>query len=107
MLLYEDRYCGIRIVSDDFVHLFKMHPLVDEVVVAETVKERLEASMKKHNIKRGFSSFEEWLEKAPDVDCIGIFTQRHLHGSMIVHAMESGKHVYSAVPIGCTVEEIE
>lgn len=98
---------GLGLFSDDFVHLFKMHPLVDEVVVAETVKERLEASMKKHNIKRGFSSFEELLEKAPDVDCIGIFTQRHLHGSMIVHAMESGKHVYSAVPIGCTVEEIE
>lgn len=44
---------------------------------------------------------------APDVDCIGIFTQRHLHGPMVVKALKQGKNVYSAVPIGCTIEEIQ
>lgn len=46
------------------------------------------------------------LKNAPDVDCIGIFTQRHLHGPMVIKALKMGKNVYSAVPIGCTLEEI-
>ena len=98
---------GLGGFSDDFVRLFKMHPLVEEVVVADIMKERRDDTIKRHNIKRAFSSFEELLEKAPDVDSIAIFTQRHLHGPMTIHAMEMGKNVYSAVPIGCKVDEIK
>lgn len=98
---------GLGQFSDDFVRLFNLHPDVEEVVVADLDENRVKESMAKHRLKRGFSSFEDILEKAPDVDSIGIFTQRHLHGPMIVKAMEMGKHVYSAVPIGCTLEEIE
>ena len=98
---------GLGKFSDDFVRLFKIHPDVEEVVVADLDEERVKYSMNKHNIKRGFSSFEDILEKAPDVDSIAIFTQRHLHGPMILKALKEGKHVYSAVPIGCTVDEIK
>ena len=98
---------GLGKFSDDFVRLFNIHPDVDEVVVAELVEERIKQSKEKHGIKRAFTSFEELLEKAPDVNCIGIFTQRHLHGPMIIKALKAGKHVYSAVPIGCTTEEIK
>lgn len=97
---------GLGAFSDDFVKLFNMHPDVEEVVVADLNEKNLKASMMKHNLKRGFSSFDEMLEGAPDIDCVGIFTQRHLHGPMILKALNMGKHVYSAVPIGCTVEEI-
>ena len=65
---------GLGFFSDDFVRLFNMHPDVDEVVVADLDADRVAESMKKHRIKRGFSSFEDLLENAPDVDCIGIFT---------------------------------
>ena len=98
---------GLGKFSDDFVRLFNIHPDVDEVVVADLDEEKIEYSKKKHGIKRGFNSFEALLEGAPDVNCIAIFTQRHLHGPMIIKALKAGKHVYSAVPIGCTVEEIE
>ena len=98
---------GLGLFSDDFVRLFNLHPDVEEVVVADLDSDRVKASMNKHGLKRGFSSFEELLNDAPDVDCIGIFTQRHLHGPMIIKALKAGKHVYSAVPIGCTIEEIE
>ncbi len=98
---------GLGLFSDDFVRLFNMHPDVDEVVVADLDESRVKESMLKHGIKRGFNSFEELLEKAPDVDSIGIFTQRHLHGPMIIQALKHDKHVFSAVPIGCTIEEIE
>ena len=98
---------GLGYFSDDFVRLFNIHPDVEEVVVADLDEKRVKASMEKHHLKRGFSSFEEMLEQAPDLDCIGIYTQRHLHGPMIAKAMKMGKNVISAVPIGCSVEEIE
>lgn len=98
---------GLGAFSDDFIKLFKMHPDVEEVVVADLSEQNLNASMKKHNIKRGYRSFDELLKMASDVDCIGIYTQRHLHGPMIIQALKAGKNVISAVPIGCTVEEIK
>ncbi len=98
---------GLGKFSDDFVRLFNIHPDVDEVVVADLDEERIAYSKEKHGIERSFTSFEDLLEKAPDVNCIAIFTQRHLHGPMIIQALKAGKHVYSAVPIGCTIEEIK
>ena len=98
---------GLGFFSDDFVRLFNLHPDVDEVVVADLDPERVKISMEKHHLKRGYNSFEDLLDNAPDVDCIGIFTQRHLHGPMVVKALKQGKNVYSAVPIGCTIEEIQ
>lgn len=98
---------GMGAFSDDFVKLFTLHPDVEEVVVADLDETRVQKAMEKHHIKRGYTSYEELLEKADDVDSIAIFTQRHLHGPMIVKALKAGKHVYSAVPIGCTLEEIE
>lgn len=82
---------GLGFFSDDFVRLFNIHPDVEEVVVADLDAERVKESMKKHHLKRGFGSFEEMLKGAPDLDCIGIYTQRHLHGPMIAQAMKVGK----------------
>lgn len=98
---------GLGFFSDDFVRLFNLHPDVDEVAVADLDEKRVKESMEKHHLKRGFSSFEDMLENAPDLDCIGIYTQRHLHGPMIAKAMKMGKNVISAVPIGCSIDEIE
>ena len=98
---------GLGAFSDDFIRLFKVHPDVEEVVVADLNHEAVAKSMEKHGITRGYYSFDEMLEEATDLDSIGIFTQRHLHGPMIISALKAGKHVYSAVPIGCTLEEIE
>ncbi len=50
-------------------------------------------------------SFEAAL-KDKSINAVAIFTQRHLHGDMTVAALNAGKHVYSAVPTGITVEEI-
>ena len=36
---------------------------------------------------------------------MAIFTQRHLHGPLVKAALEAGKDVYSAVPMGVSVEE--
>ncbi|MHA6618063.1 Gfo/Idh/MocA family oxidoreductase [Pseudonocardia sp. DLS-67] len=43
---------------------------------------------------------------ASDVDAVAIFTQRWTHGPLVVAALEAGKHVYSAVPMAITADEI-
>ena len=92
--------------SRNFVKLFKLHPDVDEIVVADLSEKYREEAEKECGV-RTFASYDEMLEKMPELDSIGIFTQRHLHGPMVIKALEAGKHVYSAVPVGCTIEEIE
>ena len=49
-------------------------------------------------------SFEELL--ASDVDAVAIFTQRWTHGPLVERALRAGKHVYSAVPMAVSEEEI-
>lgn len=100
-------FVGYGYFSRDFVELFSKHPDVEEVAVAELNEELRKKIKAAHPACRVFSSYDEMLEKAPDLNSIAIFTQRHLHGPMVVKALKAGKHVYSAVPIGCTIEEIK
>jgi predicted dehydrogenase len=90
--------------ASSFIPLFKAHPQVEEVCIAEAFAERREAQAARFGIRRTFSSLDELC--ASDVDAIAIFTQRWLHGPQAIQALQSGKHVYSAVPAGITVEEI-
>ncbi len=98
---------GAGSFSSDFIRLFKMHPDVEKVAIADLDADKCAASMEKHGLTEGYSSLDEMLREAKDLNCIAIFTQRHLHGPMVLQALEAGKHVYSAVPIACTIEEIE
>lgn len=95
-------YCFAR----DFTRLFYLHPDVESVCVAELKEELRELAKSEHPGIKTYNSYDEMLEKA-DINCVAIFTQRHLHGPMVVKALEAGKNVYSAVPIACTVEEIK
>ena len=92
--------------SRDFVRLFCLHPDVDEVVVADLSPKYCAEAEAEYGV-RTFASYDDMLEQEEELDCVGIFTQRHLHGPMVIKALEAGKHVYSAVPVGCTIEEIE
>jgi len=98
---------GAGSFSDDFIRLFLLHPDVEKVAVADLDPERRKASAEKHGVTELYSSLDEMLKESKDLNCIGIFTQRHLHGPMVLQALEAGKHVFSAVPIACTIEEIE
>ena len=98
---------GCGAFSADFIRLFNDHPDVDEVAVADVFEERARSTAEKFGLKRYFLSLDDMLENGSDLDSIAIFTQRHLHGPMIIKALKQGKHVYSAVPIGCTIEEIK
>jgi predicted dehydrogenase len=90
--------------SQCFIPLFQAHPMVEEVCLAELLPERREKFGKAFGITRLFGSFEDMLKS--DVDAVAIFTQRHLHGPQTIQALRAGKHVYCAVPMAQTLDEI-
>lgn len=96
---------GLGQFSPQFIELYQAHPDVSEVYVCDVIDERVDRVMRDFRTTRGFSSYEELLDS--DVDAVAIFTQRWLHGPMTIAALEKGKHVYSAVPMGVSVEEVE
>lgn len=89
--------------APNFVHLFSVHPLVSQVWVTDLVPERALAMQERFGVGI-MESYDAMLE-SPEVDAIALFVPRHQHGPLAVQALKAGKHVYSAVPMGCSVEE--
>jgi predicted dehydrogenase len=96
---------GVGKFAQNFIPLFKLHPLVEEVVLCDMDDAKLSENMKKHSIIRGTTSFDELLET--DVDSIAIFTQNWMHGPQAEKALLAGMNVYSSVPAGITFDEVE
>ncbi|MBT3381523.1 MAG: Gfo/Idh/MocA family oxidoreductase [Lentisphaerae bacterium] len=97
--------CGCGAFARSFIPLFNAHPLVGEVVLADLIRERADEQAAKHGIQRVLGSLDELCES--NVDAIVLLTQRQLHGPQVVQALRAGKHVYSAVPTGQTLDQIE
>jgi predicted dehydrogenase len=96
--------CGAGAFAACFVPLFKAHPLVGEVALADLIPERANELAARNGVTRILGSLDDLC--ASDVDAIVLMTQRQLHGPQAAQALRAGKHVYSAVPIGQTVEDI-
>jgi predicted dehydrogenase len=96
--------CGTGRFGQNFIPLFKSHPLVQEVVLADLLADRLREIAAKYDVKRTFASLNELCDS--DIDAVAIFAQRHLHGPLTMQALKAGKHVYCAVPIASSLEEI-
>ncbi|MGT2461826.1 Gfo/Idh/MocA family protein [Sinomonas atrocyanea] len=90
--------------AGQFSKLFAAHPGVSAVYVTDVLAERAEALAASQGLAGTFASFDEML--AGEVDAVAIFTQRWTHGPLVVQALRAGKHVYSAVPMAISVEEI-
>ena len=94
---------GLGSFGCSFADLFKSHPLVDRVGLCDLEPERMEKFAKKESWadkfdrKDMYDSFDDIC--ASDLDALVVITQPWLHAPQCVKAMESGKHVYSAVPI--------
>ena len=86
-----------------FVNLFKMHPLTKKVYVCDLIREKAEEFKEEFDIDI-IDTFEEALASS-EVDAILNFTERHIHGDIVIRALKAGKHVYSAVPMASRVEE--
>jgi predicted dehydrogenase len=84
--------------------LFKAHPLVGEVSLADVDAGKLEENSRRHGLPVTHPSLEHALDS--DADAIVLITQNWMHGPQAVQALRAGKHVYSAVPAGISVDEI-
>ena len=90
--------------GSQFAHLFNLHPGTSAVYVADELPERAAEAVDRYGLAGVKGSFEELL--ASDVDAVAIFTQRWTHGPLVERALRAGKHVYSAVPMAVSEEEI-
>ena len=95
---------GVGQFGSQFAHLFKLHPGVSAVYAVDELPERATAAQERWGLDGVMGSFEELLES--DVDAVAIFTQRWTHGPLVERALRAGKHVYSAVPMAVSEEEI-
>lgn len=95
---------GVGQFGGQFAHLFNLHPGVSEVFVVDERAERAAEAVERFDLAGAKSSFEDLL--ASDVDAVAIFTQRWTHGPLVERALRAGKHVYSAVPMAVSEEEI-
>ena len=68
--------------AKEFIPLFQAHPDVEKVVIAELVPERREEMVKEFGITDVYKSFDDMIQSGKDLDCIALFTSRHMHGPM-------------------------
>ncbi len=90
--------------SASFIHLFQAHPMVQEVGLVELNNERRSAVAAQFNIDQSFDSLEKlW---GSDFNAVAIFTPRWTHAQIALEALQNGRHVYTAVPMGITQDEV-
>ena len=90
--------------SASFIHLFQAHPMVQEVGLVELNDERRAATASKFQIQQSFDSLEKLWDS--EFNAVAIFTPRWTHAQIALEALKNGRHVYTAVPMGITQEEI-
>jgi len=95
---------GVGAFAREFIPLFHAHPLVDQVVLCDLDPVRLQDASATYGLSPTYPSLDALCES--DADAAVIITQNWLHGPQAVQALRAGKHVYSAVPAGITVEEV-
>ena len=91
--------------SGQFATLFQAHPGVRDVYVTDLIPDRAELLRADQGLAGTFPSYEAMLA-SDAVDAVAIFTERWTHGPLVVQGLMSGKHVYSAVPMAITEQEI-
>lgn len=90
--------------AGQFAKLFALHPSVTKITVTDVVSERAVELKERLSLDGTVADFDAML--ASDVDAVAIFTQRWTHGPLVLKALRAGKHVYSAVPMAVSEEEI-
>lgn len=90
--------------AGSFIGLWQQHPDVEAVYACDLIAERAEQHQRKYNLDGAFTRVDELL--ASDCDAVAVMTQRWTHGELVLQALDAGKHVYSAVPMASSEQEI-
>lgn len=102
---------GLGDFGSGFVDLFKSHPLVDRIAFCDMEKDRVkhfadsDFMTHKFDPKDVYYSLDDICKS--DLDAIIIMTQPWLHAPQAIQVMESGKSVFSAVPISSVPDGTE
>jgi len=94
---------GLGQFGSAFADLFMAHPLVSRIALCDREPDRIEkfagkeSWAAKYDSSDAYQSLEDICKS--DLDALVVITQPWLHAPQCIKAMESGKHVYSAVPI--------
>lgn len=91
--------------SAHFASLFHLHPGIDAVYATDVIDGRADQLVSDLGLAGTYPSFDAMLAD-PTVDAVAIFTQRWTHGPLVVRALNAGKHVYSAVPMAVSHDEL-
>jgi len=91
-------------LADHFLHVFKNHPGIGEIHIADLEISRAEKLVNSFGLAGAHHSLDQLLKVG--LDAIAIFTPRHTHAPLAQHAMEAGCHVYMAVPAAITLDEL-
>lgn len=86
---------------------FHEHPECTVTGVAELRPERRERLSKVYRCDKQYDSMEIMLQKAKDIDAVGIFTEAPNHVPHCIAALKAGKHVLCAVPVAMSLEECQ
>jgi predicted dehydrogenase len=80
-----------------FIRLFKNHPMVDNVALCDIVPERVRQNLERFGLTESYETIDDVCRS--NVDAVAVMTQPWLHAPQCIQVMESGKHVWSAVPL--------
>ena len=96
-------WSGLGAFGSAFAELFRSHPLVDRVGLCDREPERVAAFAARPSFREKFHPRDAYASLddicRSDLDALVVITQHWLHAPQAIQAMESGKHVYSAVPV--------
>jgi predicted dehydrogenase len=94
---------GLGAFGSEFAPLFKAHPLVDRIALCDREPERVARFARMPSFQAKFRASDAYASLdeicRADLDAIVLITQPWLHAPQAIQVMESGKHVYSAVPV--------
>jgi predicted dehydrogenase len=88
---------GLGQFGTGFVKLFQDHPDVERIALCDLKSERVAACAEEFGIAETYANLDEICRS--DLDAIVLITQPWLHAPQAIQVMESGKHVYTAVPV--------
>jgi predicted dehydrogenase len=106
----DDRSVSVAVVGlgfgAEFVPIYRDHPLVSAVAIADPRVETRDAASDAFGIDRVYGSLEGVLAD-PAVDAVHIVTGLPDHADHVVAALEAGKHVACTVPMALSFDDIQ
>ena len=91
----------------EFVAIYKKHPDVASVVIADTDERLLKIAQEKFGFREDecFTDIQPMLDD-PEVDAIHIVTPPATHAELSIRALTAGKHCGCTIPMGMSLEEL-